>query len=363
MPLTSVQLTPSVSSSSDASSPTSSQVSSPDDSDTSSSSTDDGDTSDTASESDEDSSSADDEDASDTASESDSDASDTSSADDEDSSDTSSADDGGASDTASSTHNDVLSDDNDSIASTIPCSGRKKIPHTTNRKTKEDLVRDIIDRQIPDVKNGRKLSPKDIHRICNNIDRSILCSDSCCLWKGHVTNMNNLNKGRYVNFYFKRKKVALHRLLYVNFVGKLNTGEYLKFSCDNKGICCNVNHLKKFKYQNMFDDSVDLRARDDSAKHRSHSGHAASSHRSGRFQRLSSSSVQPASQYQQHSRSKSVPITVIHAKAETDKDYHTYRKMLTLRLDSDSSTSDGDNGLQTARSSATSICNNSNDDD
>jgi hypothetical protein len=65
--------------------------------------------------------------------------------------------------------------------------------------------------------------------------------------------MNNLNKGRYVNFYFRRKKVALHRLLYVNFIGNLNDDEYLKFSCDNKGICCNIHHLKKFKYQKIPD--------------------------------------------------------------------------------------------------------------
>jgi hypothetical protein len=60
--------------------------------------------------------------------------------------------------------------------------------------------------------------------------------------------MNNTNKGTYVNFYFKNKKVALHRLLYSNFVAPLDTSEYLKFNCENKGICCNVNHYEKYKY-------------------------------------------------------------------------------------------------------------------
>ena len=119
------------------------------------------------------------------------------------------------------------------------------------RRTADMMVKDIIERQIPDIPSDRKLQPKDILRICKNIDRSVFDRKRCCMWRGHVTNMNNLNKGRYVNFYFRRKKVALHRLLYVNFVGELNDDEYLKFNCDNKGICCNIHHLKKFKYQKI----------------------------------------------------------------------------------------------------------------
>jgi hypothetical protein len=42
--------------------------------------------------------------------------------------------------------------------------------------------------------------------------------------------------------------VALHRLLYSNFVAPLDSSEYLKFNCENKGICCNVNHYEKYKY-------------------------------------------------------------------------------------------------------------------
>ena len=60
--------------------------------------------------------------------------------------------------------------------------------------------------------------------------------------------MNNMHKGTYINFYFKNKKVALHRLLYSNYVSPLTIHEYLKFSCENKGVCCNVTHYKKYKY-------------------------------------------------------------------------------------------------------------------
>ena len=54
----------------------------------------------------------------------------------------------------------------------------------------------------------------------------------------------------YINFYFRGKKIALHRLLYINFIGNLDDDEYIKFSCTNKGKCCNLNHLIKYKYVN-----------------------------------------------------------------------------------------------------------------
>jgi len=85
-------------------------------------------------------------------------------------------------------------------------------------------------------------------RICKYIDTSIFDKKVCCIWNGYITNANNSNKGTYVNFYFRNKKVALHRLLYSNFVAPLDSSEYLKFNCDNKGICCNINHYEKYKY-------------------------------------------------------------------------------------------------------------------
>jgi hypothetical protein len=125
------------------------------------------------------------------------------------------------------------------------------LPSRSKRRSADTLLKEILTCQIDDVPTDKKLQSKDIMRICKNIERSIFDKRKCCMWRGHVTNMNNLNKGRYVNFYFRRKKVALHRLLYVNFVGELNDDEYLKFNCDNKGICCNIHHLKKFKYQKI----------------------------------------------------------------------------------------------------------------
>ena len=38
--------------------------------------------------------------------------------------------------------------------------------------------------------------------------------------------------------------MALHRLLYINFIGNLHDNSYLQFTCKNKGACCNINHIK-----------------------------------------------------------------------------------------------------------------------
>ncbi|XWV24868.1 hypothetical protein QJ856_gp0915 [Tupanvirus deep ocean] len=120
---------------------------------------------------------------------------------------------------------------------------KKKTPKNSN-----EIFKELIKKQLPDVPSQWKLNINDMKRICKYIDTSIFDKKQCCIWNGYITNMNNSNKGTYVNFYFRNKKVALHRLLYSNFVAPLDSSEYLKFNCDNKGICCNINHYEKYKY-------------------------------------------------------------------------------------------------------------------
>lgn len=111
--------------------------------------------------------------------------------------------------------------------------------------SKNKLLIELINKQRTDVDLSKKLDIKDLHRICKNLNGSIFSSDNnCCLWCGYVTNISNSNT-RYINFFFKKKKYALHRLLYENFIGDINKSEYLRFTCDNKGVCCNLNHIKK----------------------------------------------------------------------------------------------------------------------
>lgn len=111
-----------------------------------------------------------------------------------------------------------------------------------------DILNDLLVKQIKNVNFDKKLKFQDLKRLCKYITSSIFDENICSIWNGYITNVNNIEKGIYINFYFNGKKVALHRLLYLNFVGDLSDDEYLKFTCENKGKCCNIHHLRKFKY-------------------------------------------------------------------------------------------------------------------
>jgi len=109
------------------------------------------------------------------------------------------------------------------------------------------MVQKILSKQLKHTPPNIKLMFKDVKRICKNINGDIFSEQDCCLWNGKITNNNNKDKGKYVNFYFNGKKRALHRLLYSNFVGCLVDDEYLKFTCKNKGTCCTLAHFEKLK--------------------------------------------------------------------------------------------------------------------
>ena len=97
---------------------------------------------------------------------------------------------------------------------------------------------------------------RDMTRIVKNINTSIFSSTSCCIWTGFVTNVWN-HRSTFINFYFKKRKVALHRLLYNNFIGPISDTEYIKFSCNNKGRCCNVLHFVKLSKDEINDESIE----------------------------------------------------------------------------------------------------------
>ena len=116
-----------------------------------------------------------------------------------------------------------------------------------------ELLMELINKQLPNVDPKQKLQYSDLKRICKYITTSIFNEEQCCIWGGYITNYNNCGKCAYINFYFRKKKATLHRLLYSNFIEKLEKHEYLKFNCENKGKCCNISHIKKFKYSNNSD--------------------------------------------------------------------------------------------------------------
>ena len=109
------------------------------------------------------------------------------------------------------------------------------------------LFKKLIKKQKDDVDEDEKLTIKDLKRLCKYIDSNIFNKKKCCIWKGYVTNSNRNDKTQFINFYFKGKKKVIHRILYANFVDKIDDNEYIKLTCNNRS-CCNVNHIMKFKH-------------------------------------------------------------------------------------------------------------------
>ena len=146
-----------------------------------------------------------------------------------------------------------------------------------NDKVENDnnvYLKELIRKQIRNVSNDKKLNYNDIKRISKFLSSSIFDMNNCCIWNGYITNEKNQSKGTYINFYFNKKKIALHRLLYINYVDDVNSNEYIKFSCTNKGKCCNVNHMKKYNYnKNFCEDVQDNKINDKNCENKNNGDH------------------------------------------------------------------------------------------
>ena len=110
-----------------------------------------------------------------------------------------------------------------------------------SKSSKNKLFIELVNRQIET--EIKKLDVKSLQRISRNVENSLF-SNECVFWQGYITYIQSTDV-HYINFFFNGKKHALHRLLYLNFIGDLKKNEYLKYKCDNKGKCCNINHILK----------------------------------------------------------------------------------------------------------------------
>ncbi len=112
-------------------------------------------------------------------------------------------------------------------------------------KSKTDILNELINKQRKDVYYAKKLTYRDLNRIVKYVDKSLF-GEECCIWKGYISCLGKDLNNFYINFFFKDKKVGLHRLLYSNYVGNIDNNEYVRFSCENIGKCCNINHFIKY---------------------------------------------------------------------------------------------------------------------
>ena len=114
--------------------------------------------------------------------------------------------------------------------------------------TKQNILDELIKRQRPDIPYEKKLFLSDMKRVCKFLKTGVFDHNKCSLWTGYITNLNS-SKGTYINFYFNKKKKALHRLLFINYVDDLEDDEYVKFRCLHKGYCCSIECMYKIKFK------------------------------------------------------------------------------------------------------------------
>jgi len=120
---------------------------------------------------------------------------------------------------------------------------------------KNDILNELIEHQRKDVSYNKKLSYRDLTRIIKYVNKSIF-DDKCCVWEGYISSPRNDNSF-YINFFFKKKKINLQKLLYLNYVGDLASSECVKYTCVTQGKCCNVNHFIKHSKCNITDANSD----------------------------------------------------------------------------------------------------------
>ena len=106
--------------------------------------------------------------------------------------------------------------------------------------SKQDELRHLIccqRREVPDIGLYGKLNFEDLKRVDKSISGDITNSKDCCLYNGTVVGEN------YSTFSYKGKKTSLIRILYHNLVADNKPDMKVKWSCENKGLCCNLSHF------------------------------------------------------------------------------------------------------------------------
>ena len=104
----------------------------------------------------------------------------------------------------------------------------------------QNYLRNLLSHQrknIPDIGLYGKLLFDDMKRIDLFISGDpIVDVKNCCLFTGR-------RKNDYCYFSYRGRKTSIIRLMYHNFIEDINPLHRIKHTCENKGVCCNLNHI------------------------------------------------------------------------------------------------------------------------
>lgn len=98
----------------------------------------------------------------------------------------------------------------------------------------------IISLQRKNIKasgNYDKMRHTDIIRLLRHVNNLDINTDYCVLWKGEC-------KRKIGIVSFRGKKVSLLRLLYHNFMDRVEAGDIIRLKCNRQKCCC-LKHIYK----------------------------------------------------------------------------------------------------------------------
>ena len=81
---------------------------------------------------------------------------------------------------------------------------------------KEEIVNKLFKNQLKNVDHKYRLNTKDIIRLSSYINSDPFSETECCKWRGAIS--KSTHQSKYINFWFNKKKQALHRILYLNYI-------------------------------------------------------------------------------------------------------------------------------------------------
>jgi hypothetical protein len=123
---------------------------------------------------------------------------------------------------------------------------------------KKKWLQELIDNQLQNVRQSKRLYYIDLQNIINNVESSLFDDTKCCIWNGKMSIMSYPYKNTYMKIMYKNRKKSLQRLLYENYIGEILHTNYIKYTCGNNKTrnCCNINHMtcisdNKFKKETL----------------------------------------------------------------------------------------------------------------
>ena len=112
--------------------------------------------------------------------------------------------------------------------------------------TPQDQLRNLLCYQrknINDIGLYGRLDFEDMKRIDRLICGDPIKDSSCCIFLGK-------KKNKYCCFSYRGKKTSVLRLLYHNLVDDIKPDHKIIHTCENKTICCNINHFYMLEKEN-----------------------------------------------------------------------------------------------------------------